>query len=98
MFDFFCGKLTKPCHYVTMSELSNWSATFHLVSQQSLTRIINNKLKIVIKRPPVATIIPSGMNTVIGALVYRVYLRIFDRGLSNTITFLGLCLPDDYRL
>ena len=31
------------------------------------------------------------------ALVYRVYLRIFDPGPSNPTTFLGLCSLGDYR-
>ena len=31
------------------------------------------------------------------ALVYRVYLRIYDPGPSNPTIFLGLCSPSDYR-
>ena len=57
--------------------------------------VINNKTHTILtKRPPVATTVPSG---IIGALVYRVYLRIFDSGPSNPTTFLGLCSPGDYR-
>ena len=70
---FFCGKLTK--HYrhartfqlvsqltgqpVAMPELSNWSVS-QLVSQQSLASINNKNPKILTKRPPVATTVPSG--------------------------------------
>ena len=47
-----------------MPELCNWSASkiWHVLSTK--------KPKIVTKRPPVATTGPSGMNSVIGALVY----------------------------
>ena len=41
--------------------------------------------------------VPSGTNTIFGALVYQVYLRIFHPGPSNPTTFLGICSSDDYR-
>ena len=44
--------------------------TFQLVSQQSLASITNTKSNILTKWPTVATNAPSGMNTIIGALVY----------------------------
>ena len=46
---------------------------------------------------PVATTVPSAMNTIIGALVYRVYLRICNPWVINPTTFLGLCSSGDYR-
>ena len=49
------------------------------------------------KRPLVATTVPSDTNTVIRALVYRVYLRIYDRGPNNSTTFPGICSPSDYK-
>ena len=49
---FFCGKLTKPCHH---------ARTFQLVSQQSVASINKKKPKILTKRPPVATTVPSGI-------------------------------------
>ena len=55
---FFCGKLTKPCRH---------ARTFQLVSQQS----INKHLKILTKRTPVATTVPSGTQRHPWALVYR---------------------------
>ena len=39
------------------------------------------------KRPPVATTVPSGMNTVIGHWYTSVYLRIYDPSPSNPTTF-----------
>ena len=45
---FFCGKLTKPCRQ---------ARTFQLISQQVLT---SKTLKILTKRSPVATTVPSG--------------------------------------
>ena len=48
---FLCGKLTKPCRH---------ARTFQLVSQQSLASINNKIPKMLTKRPPVATIVPSG--------------------------------------
>ena len=60
--EFFCGKLTKPYRHVR---------TAQLVSQQSLESIINKKPKFLTKRLPVDTTVPSGMNTVIVALVYQ---------------------------
>ena len=53
---FFCEKLSKPCRY---------DRTFQLVSQQSLASIIDKNSNILTKRPPVATTVPSGANTVI---------------------------------
>ena len=82
---FFCGKLTKPCHNAK------------LVSQQSLVSIINKTPQILTKQPSVATTVPSGIKTIIGALVYRVYLWIYDPGSSNhnhletTVFFTELC-------
>ena len=63
---FLCGKLTKskltkPCRH---------ARTFQLVRQQNLASIIKKNPNILTKRPPVATAVPSGMNPVIGALVY----------------------------
>ena len=55
--------------------------------------LIKTKLKMLTKRPPVATSFPSGASTIIGALIYRVYLRTCDPGPINPTTFLGLCSP-----
>ena len=62
-----------------------------------LARINNKNPTILTKRPPVATTVPSGTQRYHWALVYRVYLRIFDPGPSNPTTFLGLCSPGCYR-
>ena len=59
---FFGGKLIKPCHH---------ARTFQLVSQQNLASFINRKPKILTKLPSVATTVLSGINTIIGALVYH---------------------------
>ena len=80
--NFFFG--VSLSNHAAMPKLSNWSAS-------KAWQLLLKKLKLLTKRPPVATTVPSGMNTVIGALIYRVYLRIYDSGLSNPTTFLGLC-------
>ena len=76
---FFCGKLTKHCRH---------AGTFQLVSQQSLASINNKNTTISTKRPPVAITVPQAFSAILGALVYRVYLRIFDRLLAP---FCGIC-------
>ena len=47
----FCGKLTKPCRH---------DRSFQLVSQQSVASINIKNPKILAKRLPVATTLPSG--------------------------------------
>ena len=84
----FCEQLTKPCRH---------ARTFQLISQQSLARINNKNPTILTKRPPVATTVPSGTQRHHWALVYRIYIRIFDPGPSNPTIFLGLCSPGDYK-
>ena len=58
---FFGEKLAKPCQYAKNAQL---------VSQQSLASIIDKNSKI-LTTPPIASTNPSGMNAIIGALVYR---------------------------
>ena len=54
--------------------------------------------KILTKRLPVATTVPSGtQHHHLGHWYTGVYLRIFDPDPSNPTTFLGLCSLDDYR-
>ena len=59
----------------------------------NLASIINKRPNILTKRPLVATTVPYGSNTVIGAfgIPWYTYLRIYDPGPSNPTTFLGLC-------
>ena len=70
-------------NHVTMPELSSWSAT--------LASIINKKPTILTKLQPVTITVPSSTNTVIGALIYWVYLWICDSGQSNPPP--GVLLP-----
>ena len=59
----FCvWKTYKPCCH---------AQTFQLVSQRSLASIINKKPKILTQRPVATHTVPSGTNTIIGALVYQ---------------------------
>ena len=62
--------------------------------QKGLSSIINKTSKILTKRPPVATTVPSGTHH--GHWYTGVYIQIYDPGLSNP-TFLGFCSPRDYR-
>ena len=55
------------------------------------------KPKIVIKRPPVANIVPLTRTPSLEHCYTRAYLRIFDPGSSNPTTFLRLCSFDDHR-
>ena len=55
------------------------------------------KSKILTKRLPVATIVPAGTNTVIGALVYRGIPSDLRSRPEQSHIFLGLCSPGDYR-
>ena len=85
---FLCGKLTKPCCH---------ARTFQLVSQQSLTSIITKKAKILIKQLPVANTVPSGMNTIFGALVYRdIPSDLWSRP-EQSHHLPGSLLPNDHR-
>ena len=84
---FFCGKLTKPCRH---------ARTLQLVSQQSLASINNKNLKILTKRPPVATTVPSGTQRHhwgIGIPGYTFGSSIQARAIPPP----SWCSPNDYR-
>ena len=81
MWCFHCANLTKPYHCVRVAQK---------VSQQSVPSIINKRHTILTKRLYVAI-------AIIGAFLYRVYLRMFNPFTSNPSTFLGLCYPVDKR-
>ena len=78
----FCAKLTKQCrHARTSQQVSQQRKIFQFCLQ-------NGHLQ-----PPLS---PQAPSTIIGSLVYRVYLRIFDPGPSNPTIFLGLCSAGEY--
>ena len=59
---FVCGKLTKPSHHARPS----CQKPCHHVSQNILASNFNKNRIFFTKRPPVATTVPSGTNTIIG--------------------------------
>ena len=85
---FFVESLPNP---VAMPELSNWSAS--KAWQVLTTKTPNfNKRAACSHHCPHRHPAPS-----LGHWYTGVYLRIFDLGLSNPTTFLGLCSSGDYR-
>ena len=60
--EFLCGKLTKPCCHAT---------TFQLVNQRCMAIIKNKNTKMLTKRPPLVTTVPSGTQRYHWALVYH---------------------------
>ena len=66
------GLLTKAISVCLWKALSFRHARIvQLVSQQILTSNINKQHKMLSKRPPIPTTVPSGTNTITGAWAYR---------------------------
>ena len=83
----FAESLSKP---VAKRELSNWSVS-------KAWQVLTKKIKILRKRPAVATCLLMHAAPTFGNWFTGVYLRIIYLGPSNHTTFQGLCSPGDYR-